>query len=560
VALCGWLAGVWFFGARLIWTNWRFRARLGQYRPVRDETARRLLDECRATFGLGRAVGLIESEEVESPAVYGLWRKWLLLPEGVCERFSPAELRCIFLHELAHIKRLDLGVNWLVALLQVLHWFNPVLWLAWARMQADRELATDALALAHLPERDHVPYGETILKVLDSFTGQGRLPGLVGILENKAQLKERLVAISRPGKHWKWATLAAVALIAGLGLTGAQLPHEFANSEDSSSKENVKAGGQSAASPNDASASDASSSDAQLQNGVPALHLEGTVVPDRFEMDGSESAVPTNQIYTPIFTASVSGCAWTVRLGGLGWDTNLPASITDISCDGTNVYFCIQNTDGHRWTGNSWAPVTQDVSVYPGRVKIFHGIMGAIWWGYCSSGVIAGTTGPVPDVLNLSGFNETWPDNGRLFARFDDSRRLPRYFGPVRATLYNHNPSDRSRWVRVIRTLAEIEPIGICERNGLTVVTNYVVTSYYPQTSSDSKLYPFERLVVTINTFYPETNAVSFIPKITGLASIEDHREPGFGDYFADHWLTADERLSPSKSLVVPHRPGVPGH
>ena len=182
----------------------------------------RLLEECRAAFNLTLPVTLIESEEVESPAVYGFWRKWLLLPDGVFDRFSKEELRCIFLHELAHIRRGDVGINWLVAVLRVLHWFNPVLWLAWRRMRIDRELATDALALAHLRASDHAPYGETILKVLEGLTGERALPGLVGIVENKANLKERMTAISRPGKHWKWAALAVATLLAGLGLTGAQ--------------------------------------------------------------------------------------------------------------------------------------------------------------------------------------------------------------------------------------------------------------------------------------------------------------------------------------------------
>jgi len=225
LALCGWLAGVCFFAARLVWTNGRFRARIGGYQPVADENGTRLFNECRAAFKITQPVTLIESEEVESPAVYGIWRKWLLLPDGVFERFSTEELRCIFLHELAHLNRGDLAVNWLVALLQVLHWFNPVLWLAWARMRADRELATDALALAHVREGDHAPYGETILKVLEGLSDERTLPGLVGIVENKAQLKERLAAISRPGKYWKWAALAAVVLIAAVGLTGAQQIH-----------------------------------------------------------------------------------------------------------------------------------------------------------------------------------------------------------------------------------------------------------------------------------------------------------------------------------------------
>src|ERR1019366_6909214 len=187
-----------------------------------DENVTRLFNECRAAFKITRPVRLIESEEVESPAVYGLRRKWLLLPDGIFERFSAAELRCIFLHELAHIKRGDLGVNWLVAGLRVLHWFNPFLWLAWARMRADRELATDALALRHVDGSDHASYGETILKVLEGLTGERALPGLVGIVESKARIKERLTAIGRPGKYWKWAALTVAVLIAGLGLTGAQ--------------------------------------------------------------------------------------------------------------------------------------------------------------------------------------------------------------------------------------------------------------------------------------------------------------------------------------------------
>lgn len=89
-------------------------------------------------------------------------------------------------------------------------------------MRADRELATDALALAQMRESNREPYGETILKVLEGFTGERALRELVGIVENKARLKERLAAIGRPRKHWKWAAPAVTVLIASIGLTGAQ--------------------------------------------------------------------------------------------------------------------------------------------------------------------------------------------------------------------------------------------------------------------------------------------------------------------------------------------------
>ncbi|HEY3853127.1 MAG TPA: M56 family metallopeptidase [Verrucomicrobiae bacterium] len=224
LALCGWLAGVCFFGARLIWVNARFRSRIATCRPVADGDAIRVFDECRAALNITQPIRVVESEEVETPAVYGLWRKWLLLPDGVFERFGEGDLRCIFLHELAHIKRSDLGVNWLVSVLQVGHWFNPVLRLAFARMRSDREMATDALALAHIGNAGNVAYGETILKVVENLTRDAAQPGLVGIAESKAGLAQRVRAIAQfsARRHWKWAALAAAIVVAGVGLTDAR--------------------------------------------------------------------------------------------------------------------------------------------------------------------------------------------------------------------------------------------------------------------------------------------------------------------------------------------------
>lgn len=247
VSCCGWLAGVLFFAARLVWANVRFRSRIERHRPIANENATRLFDECRKEYGITRPVRIIESAEVESPGVYGIWRKWLLLPEGVFERFSQEELRHTFLHELAHLKRRDLEVNWLTAILQILHWFNPVIWLAFVRMRADRELATDAMVLAHVSATDRIAYGETIIKVAANLAQRRMQPGLVGIAESKAGLQERMRAIAgaHVAKYWTWAAAGVVAILGGAGLTGAQgtdQPVAAAPSKNSTSKLNYTVG------------------------------------------------------------------------------------------------------------------------------------------------------------------------------------------------------------------------------------------------------------------------------------------------------------------------------
>lgn len=70
---------------------------------------------------------MIKSSAVDSPAVAGLLRPVLLLPASFPQGFSANEARMILLHELTHLARHDLPLNWLLCVLQALHWFNPLL-------------------------------------------------------------------------------------------------------------------------------------------------------------------------------------------------------------------------------------------------------------------------------------------------------------------------------------------------------------------------------------------------------------------------------------------------
>ena len=223
-ALLVWLLGSCIFAARLLWSNLRFGLRIAAEPPVTNEPARRQFDHCRWELGIRQVVDLIETEAVESPSVHGLWRKRLLLPKGTFDRFSVEQLRCIFLHELAHIKRRDLEVNWLASSLQALHWFNPLLWFGFSRMRADREMACDALALAHLGKAPSKSYGETIIKVVENLVRPPRARGLLALSEDKRQLEERMRMIAafrgRPGLSVR--ALSLVAVIAVVGLTDAQ--------------------------------------------------------------------------------------------------------------------------------------------------------------------------------------------------------------------------------------------------------------------------------------------------------------------------------------------------
>src|ERR1035437_4424913 len=128
--LLAWAAGALALAVCLVFTHYRLWRRVTPRRPLIDARVLNLLEDCKQLMGLRVPVTLVETPAVGSPSLFGFVRPRLLLPEGLTRSFSPEELRYVFLHELSHVKRHDIITGWLMTVLQILHWFNPLVWLA----------------------------------------------------------------------------------------------------------------------------------------------------------------------------------------------------------------------------------------------------------------------------------------------------------------------------------------------------------------------------------------------------------------------------------------------
>jgi beta-lactamase regulating signal transducer with metallopeptidase domain len=208
-----WLAGAIGLSALTGIVNQRFARQVANSPEIVDPELLRLFAEAKQEFHILRPIRLIENGQVQSPAIMGLFHPTLLLPVNVRENFDARELRFIFLHELAHLKRGDVLVQALIALLQILHWFNPVLWFAFRRMRIDREPATDALVLSRTGEDEKERYGLMLIKLLEHFNQRHSLATLVGILEEKDQFKRRFSLIARFTRGaYGWSLLGVLLL------------------------------------------------------------------------------------------------------------------------------------------------------------------------------------------------------------------------------------------------------------------------------------------------------------------------------------------------------------
>ena len=172
--LCGVAAGLIFWG-RLFW----------QMRAIR-----RAASELNLRLPIP-VMSASEHTRIE-PGVFGVVKPVLILPAGITDRLTPAQLESVIAHELCHVRRRDNLTAAIHMAVEVIFWFHPLVWWLRTRLVEERERACDeeVLKMASEPQ----VYAEAILNVCKLYVSAPLVcvSGIAG-----ADLKKRIETIMR---------------------------------------------------------------------------------------------------------------------------------------------------------------------------------------------------------------------------------------------------------------------------------------------------------------------------------------------------------------------------
>ncbi len=159
----------WLAGALVISIRFSYRSRQLKKTVMRSRTGtapewmRDMFDKCKDDIGLKRRVRIAIQSGMPVPAVMGVFRPVLLVPEGLVKEGNTERVRHVFMHELMHCRRQDLAVLWLLNALCAVYWFNPLVWLCGKLIRRDMEAACDDMVVKKLGTFHRQSYIETIL-------------------------------------------------------------------------------------------------------------------------------------------------------------------------------------------------------------------------------------------------------------------------------------------------------------------------------------------------------------------------------------------------------------
>lgn len=182
-----WIAGVFVLLVYSAWTAVRLRSFLSEAYPVGKAEER-----------------IFEMDGIPTPFVYGLIRPRIYLPAHL----QPEERRYVLTHERVHITRKDHLVKLIGWGAVCLHWFNPLVWLAFRLMESDMEMSCDETVLRQLGEDVKQEYSRALLSLSCAEPGFSENP----VAFSEGGLKSRIQNIL----SWKRGSIATAAVLAVL--------------------------------------------------------------------------------------------------------------------------------------------------------------------------------------------------------------------------------------------------------------------------------------------------------------------------------------------------------
>lgn len=210
----------WLGGAVLF-----FIIQMIRYASMRDD----LLAEAEEIAQID-GVKVVASDLVAGPLAFGLFKRYIAVPQDFTKTYSPAERELALAHEMAHHKSGDLFANLVAFIILCLQWFNPIAWMSWNAFRFDQEAACDARVLAGKGAEVRAIYGQALART--AFDG---VPTFATALNSPKTIIERLRrltmkdASTQRRMFGKLGILTATAII--LPLTATIVPAVVAQNE-----------------------------------------------------------------------------------------------------------------------------------------------------------------------------------------------------------------------------------------------------------------------------------------------------------------------------------------
>jgi beta-lactamase regulating signal transducer with metallopeptidase domain len=188
-ALCCWITGV---AICLVYT---LTGRIGvkhvcrKISPHGNEDLKIHISSIAREMGIARKIEVVVSSRCRIPFTYRCIHPVLVIPTEAKD-WPKSKLENILIHELAHIRRHDCVVLFLIRLLCSFFWYIPVMWIGLTHLQIEQEKICDSVAVQN--GKQPFAYARHMIELARSARGLVLWSGIFIMKRKKKMLEKRI--------------------------------------------------------------------------------------------------------------------------------------------------------------------------------------------------------------------------------------------------------------------------------------------------------------------------------------------------------------------------------
>jgi len=148
---------------------------------------------------------IYRSEKMDSPFILGVIRPRIYIPYDICDE----DIHYVIEHEKTHIIRKDNWWKLIGFICLTIHWFNPLIWIAFIFLSRDIELACDEEVIKNLENEDRACYTKALL----DCSVKKSIAVVCSLTFGEIGVKERVKNVLNYRKPSLWIMTAAIAAI-----------------------------------------------------------------------------------------------------------------------------------------------------------------------------------------------------------------------------------------------------------------------------------------------------------------------------------------------------------
>ena len=149
--------------------------------------------------------GIFVSHKLDTAFVLGYFVPGIYLPQGM----DDAAVQMVVAHEKTHIKRLDHWLKLLCYVALAIHWFNPIVWVAYVFLCKDVEDACDEAVIRNLNAQERKDYSTALL----ACGKEKRILSACPVAFGEISIRQRILNVLHYRKPAAWICILAVLAI-----------------------------------------------------------------------------------------------------------------------------------------------------------------------------------------------------------------------------------------------------------------------------------------------------------------------------------------------------------